>query len=91
MPRFYFDVRDNGNVLRDHEGLEFAGMEEARSEAARAAGEMLKDVLPDGRERTITVEVRGESRGPLFGVRVVFAVEPIAPDWPPGIRRRLRQ
>ena len=37
MPRYYFDVRDNGAASIDETGHEFASVNEARLEAAKAA------------------------------------------------------
>ena len=41
MPRYFFHVMD-GRASIDHEGTELAGIEEARSEAIRTAGEILR-------------------------------------------------
>ena len=46
MPRYFFHVHD-GKDMRDEEGLDMPGDEEARTEAVRTAGEMLRD-LADG-------------------------------------------
>lgn len=42
MPRFYFNIYD-GVSLPDNTGTELAGWDEARIEAIRLAGEVLKD------------------------------------------------
>jgi hypothetical protein len=42
MPRFYFHIFD-GRDLRDDEGIELSHFQEARVEAIRYAGEILKD------------------------------------------------
>ena len=41
MPRYFFHVMD-GRASIDHEGTELAGIEQARAEAIRTAGEMLR-------------------------------------------------
>lgn len=43
MPRYFFHVRDSGEFI-DDVGIELAGPDEARAEAVRAAGEMLRDL-----------------------------------------------
>jgi hypothetical protein len=41
MPRYFFHVMD-GRASINHEGTELAGIEEARSEAIRTAGDILR-------------------------------------------------
>ena len=41
VPRYFFHIMD-GRASIDHEGTELAGIEEARSQAIRTAGEMLR-------------------------------------------------
>ena len=43
MQRFFFHVQDSSETL-DEVGTELAGLAEARDEAVRTAGEMLRDV-----------------------------------------------
>ncbi len=42
MPRYYFHVKDC-NDLPDEEGTELSGPDEARIQAVRTSGEMLRD------------------------------------------------
>jgi hypothetical protein len=42
MPRYFFHFRD-GELLFDNEGTELSGLEEARTQAVVASGEMLRD------------------------------------------------
>ena len=42
MPRFYFHT-ENGGSHPDEEGVVLSGLDEARHEAARALGEMVRD------------------------------------------------
>jgi hypothetical protein len=35
MPQYFFDTRDGPELLRDEEGLELDGIQQARDEAAR--------------------------------------------------------
>jgi hypothetical protein len=78
VPRFYFDVRDGESFTPDNEGIEFAGIHEARVEASRALAHMIKDAMPDGSHTAMAIEVRGENRKPLLKVRITFEVEPLA-------------
>jgi hypothetical protein len=74
MPRYYFDHSDGDQFLRDDEGLEFDGIEAARDEAARALGEMARDVLPRAVRRVLAIEVRDEAKEPLLEARLIFEV-----------------
>jgi hypothetical protein len=78
MPRFYFDVRDGENFTRDNEGLDFDGIRQAQTEAARMLAEMMKEAMPDGSRCDMGVEVRDEAKRPLLKVQLTFAVEPLA-------------
>ena len=78
MRRYYFHVRDDEKLTPDHEGLEFADIAGAHHEAARAVSEILKDAMPDGAERVITIEVRDQDQRPLFRTTVRYQVELLA-------------
>jgi hypothetical protein len=62
MPRFYFDVRDNGSFTPDDEGGEFDSLDAAEIAAAEAAAEIGRDRRPMSAARKVTVEVRDEHR-----------------------------
>jgi uncharacterized protein DUF6894 len=74
MPRYYFDVRDNGSSSIDEIGLEFASVNEARLEAARALGEMARDTLPGLSVCSISIRVR-DDRGPVLSASLCFEVD----------------
>ena len=78
MRRYYFNVRDDEKLTPDDEGLQFGDVAAAREETARAIAEMLKDVMPDGAERVITIEVRDEDNRPLFRTTVRYQVEQLS-------------
>jgi hypothetical protein len=43
MMRYFFHVRDSAEII-DHDGVDCAGIEEARTMAVKAAAEALKDL-----------------------------------------------
>jgi hypothetical protein len=45
MPKYFFNLYRNGQVILDHEGVRLAGIEEAQGEATREARELIIDVL----------------------------------------------
>ena len=66
MPRYYFDSIENGRTLRDEEGLELADVEEARIEALKALGGIVKDSMPDGDTAQFVVAVRDGNPDPVI-------------------------
>jgi hypothetical protein len=45
MPRYYFDVREAGNLAVDEEGIELRDIEAAHEAAARCLVDMARDAL----------------------------------------------
>jgi hypothetical protein len=67
MPRFYFDVRQDGDLTPDEEGEELPDADAAEQEAALAAIHLVKELL-HGPQASLAVEVRDEQ-----GTRVARA------------------
>lgn len=44
MTRYYFDIRDGQDLYPDEEGLDLADQKAAEIEAARALGDLAKDL-----------------------------------------------
>ena len=42
MPRYYFQIRDGNNLIRDEEGMELPSLEAARAEAILATREAVR-------------------------------------------------
>jgi hypothetical protein len=74
MARYYFDVTDDEGSVVDTEGLEFATLERAKAEAARALTEIARDRVPGPRRLLFIVAVRDERKEPLFEVRLTIEV-----------------
>ena len=79
MPRFYFDVRDDGSFTPDDDGREFDSLDAAELAAAEAAAEIGRDRLPMSDVRKVTVEVRDEHRELVGTVMVLIEVHRIDP------------
>jgi hypothetical protein len=79
MPRFYFDVRDDGSFTSDDEGREFDSLDAAELAAAEAAAEIGRDRLPMSDARKVTVEMRDEHRQLVGTVMVLIEVHRINP------------
>ena len=48
MPRFYFDLNECGTFTRDEEGVELAGLAEAREHAVTGARAVMADEVLSG-------------------------------------------
>ena len=77
MPRFYFDMHEGSTCVRDETGLELSSVTAAEQEAARAAGEIARDLLADGDLQKICIELRDEHRSPLAAITVSVEVKRI--------------
>ena len=76
MRRYYFDLRDNDEVLLDDEGLELPTIERVQGEAARSLADMARDTAShahNGKAHHMAIEVRDED-GPVMQVRFTFDV-----------------
>jgi hypothetical protein len=76
MPRFHFDVCENGVLTPDEEGLDLLSANAARLEAARAAAEMIRDRAQRGAEPAeISLIVRDGSPEPVCTVTVALNIK----------------
>ncbi|HJS40828.1 MAG TPA: hypothetical protein VJ763_05435 [Sphingomicrobium sp.] len=55
---YFFDTRDNGTFIEDDVGLELAGLDAVKTQAALSLAELAHDVLPGSIKRVLSVEVR---------------------------------
>ena len=74
MPRFYFDMREDGTVIPDEEGLELESLDVAKHEAAVSAVDIGRSQLPHGKVRETTVEVKDEKGFVLITATISLAV-----------------
>ncbi|MEX6509223.1 hypothetical protein [Jiella sp. M17.18] len=58
MPRFFFDINDNGQFSQDEIGVDCDGEEAVRKAAIEALPTLARDVMPDGDHHVISVLVR---------------------------------
>jgi hypothetical protein len=76
MTRYYFDVREGGDLSLDDEGYKLGSLKAAWTEAARSIAEMARDKIPaDGKsDLQLAIEVRSD-HGPVLAVRISFKTE----------------
>ena len=61
MPRYYFDLDDNGVETVDPDGIFCPDLGKAKKEAVTALVAMISDELPDGDHHTMAIRVRDDS------------------------------
>ena len=74
MAIYFFDTRDDGEVLIDEVGLELPGVEEAKVAAAKSLAELALEVLPGSARRCLGVDVLDEKRRPVLSTELTFEV-----------------
>jgi len=77
MPRFYFDMRDDGSFTPDDEGLEFDSLDAAERAATEAAAKIGRERPARNATHKVTVEVRDEHRQLVGTVMVLMEVHRI--------------
>lgn len=70
MPRFFFDLANDGEIHPDTEGVDFPNLESVENEATRALLEILEDQMSHG-FREVAFRVRDQACQ-LFVVKVTF-------------------
>jgi hypothetical protein len=74
MPRFHFHIQENGRLIRDEEGQEFAGGAEVRKEAVETGASIARDAFMSGSAYRVIVDVR-EEEAPFMKVSITLDVE----------------
>jgi hypothetical protein len=74
MPRFHFHIQENGRLIRDDEGQEFAGTDEVRKEAVATGASIARDAFISGSACRVIVDVR-EEEAPFLKVSITLDVE----------------
>jgi uncharacterized protein DUF6894 len=62
MPRYHFHIRENGHLIRDEEGEEFADQQAVRKEAVETGASIARDAFISGSAKLIIVDVQKEER-----------------------------
>ena len=74
MPRFHFHIQENGRLIRDEEGQEFAGGAEVRKEAVETGASIARDAFMSGSACRVIVDVH-EDEAPFMRVSITLHVE----------------
>ena len=81
MPRYYFDVTDDGGVHTDDVGLELPSMDAAILEARRALADMTRESLIEHNPANLRIRIRDGEDGP---VNLVVSMTTERPDGATG-------
>lgn len=74
MPRFHFDIHENGRLIPDESGQELSDVDDARKEAVLTGASIARDAFVAGSAHRVVVDVR-EGGAPLLKVSITLEVE----------------
>jgi uncharacterized protein DUF6894 len=78
MPRYYFDLCDNGELAIDEEGMELPTLKAVQIEAARSLVDIAKHAIWTKAETVLghrmAIEVRDDN-GPVLKAKFTFELE----------------
>ena len=83
MARYYFDIHDGPQSVRDDEGAEFDSLDAAVQAATRSAAEIGTGRLARGVTRAVVIEVRDERGQRVCTVKASMEIEWHV-SWPQG-------
>jgi hypothetical protein len=72
MPRFFFDVVENGDLALDHQGRDFADQRQAHREAVKTIAAIAAEEIPKDGMLELSVAVADETHHVLFSTHVRF-------------------
>lgn len=74
MPRFHFDIRENGHLILDEDGHVFVDEDGARKEAVLTGASIAREAFVAGSAHRVVVDVREEGT-PFLKVSITLKVE----------------
>lgn len=74
MPRFHFDVHENGRFTPDEAGQDFSNADGARREAVLTGASIAREAFVAGSANQVVVDVR-ENDTPRMKISITLAVE----------------
>jgi hypothetical protein len=80
MPRYRFDLDNNGQPIPGDEPIEYADLRDAKEAATKTLVEVMRNALPNGNHHVLTMTVRDEGGESVFHASLRFDAEaPAAP------------
>jgi hypothetical protein len=86
VPRYYFDVCEGPRFIPDADGMELPDLDAAEREAAETVVSIGRDLLPKGKARDVTVEVRNAHGERVLTVKITMQVNRVVPPPTPFVR-----
>lgn len=83
MPRYYFDIRNNGEFFRDRVGVEMPDVKAAYQEAVLSLSEIAYEANPLEEAIEVAIWVADHQRQPLFDLRITVDPALAAPELMP--------
>jgi hypothetical protein len=74
MPRYFFDVVEDGTTFPDEEGLEFSDLDAARADVLRSLGELAREKFHRDRQSLI-IRVRNGGEEPVWTASLTLRIE----------------
>jgi hypothetical protein len=74
MPRYFFDVVEDGTTFADEEGLEFRDLAAARADVLRTLGELAREKLHSDHQ-SLTIRVRDGGQEPVWTASLTLRIE----------------
>jgi hypothetical protein len=78
MPRFYFDVIEDGVSAADDDGVLVDKLEDAEQEVAEVLAESVVNRALDASRYDVQIIIRDQERKPVTRLRLTFAREHLA-------------
>jgi hypothetical protein len=72
MAWYFFDSRDDGEVIIDDVGVEVSGLPAVKVLAAKGLAELALDVLPGSSQRCLGIDVRDRDSNPVLTTELTF-------------------
>jgi hypothetical protein len=82
MPRYFFDLVQDGRLSVDTEGTELVDTEAARLEAKQALAEFARDTLPGVETKHTMMMVRDDHDQQHFVLELVFSITDAGTELP---------
>jgi hypothetical protein len=78
MAHYYFDSRDEAQVIVDDVGLDLPDLEQVKRYASKALAEIAMDVLPGVCRRCLGIDVRDALSRPVLMTELTFEARVLA-------------
>ncbi len=75
MPRYYFDLTENGHVTPDERGLEVDDLKAAERSAQLGLSEMVAGAMPDGEHKVMSLQILDQDGRTPFRVTITMQVD----------------